>query len=70
MLWSMTPSSTFRPCAVPRAKVYVADFGQNQVGFARINSVKGNSGDTITLKYAEVLKPDGTVKMDWCVDIY
>ena len=56
--------------AVPRAKVYVADFGQNQVGFARINSVKGNSGDTITLKYAEVLKPDGTVKMDWCVDIY
>ena len=39
---------------VPRARIFVADFGQNQVGFVRIDGVKGVSGDAITLKYAEV----------------
>ena len=53
------------PAATTKA-VYVADFGQNQVGFARINKVRGARGSTVVLKYAEVLNPDGTAKMDWC----
>eukprot|EP00038_Savillea_parva_P015483 m.14055 g.14055 ORF g.14055 m.14055 type:complete len:1286 (-) comp3115_c0_seq1:253-4110(-) len=44
---------------------YVFDFGMNQAGFATLR-VKGPRGARVVLKYAEVLNPDGTVKMDWC----
>eukprot|EP00041_Stephanoeca_diplocostata_P034486 m.1179680 g.1179680 ORF g.1179680 m.1179680 type:complete len:955 (+) comp24529_c0_seq57:140-3004(+) len=47
------------------AATYVFDFGMNQAGFARLR-VTGAAGTTLTLKYAEVLNADGTVKMDWC----
>ena len=39
---------------------FVIDFGQNFAGFVRIR-VKGRAGQKITLKFAEVLKPDGRV---------
>ncbi|ESQ88694.1 alpha-L-rhamnosidase [Asticcacaulis benevestitus] len=39
---------------------YVIDFGQNFAGWVRLKT-KGKAGDTVTLKFAEVLKADGTI---------
>lgn len=39
---------------------WVIDFGQNFAGWVRIR-VKGQAGQTITLKYAEMLKADGSI---------
>ena len=39
---------------------WVLDFGQNFAGWVRLK-VKGKAGDKITLKFAEVLKSDGSV---------
>lgn len=41
-----------------RPGVYVYDMGQNMVGVPQINLFSGNPGDTITLRYAEVLYPN------------
>ncbi|MGN6246888.1 MAG: family 78 glycoside hydrolase catalytic domain [Ginsengibacter sp.] len=51
---------TFKPVKVfttPKGEK-VIDFGQNLVGWEMIK-VKGNAGDTITIKHAEVLDKDG-----------
>lgn len=40
--------------------VFVFDFGQNFAGWARLR-VKGDSGRTVELRFAELLLPDGTV---------
>lgn len=42
---------------------FIMDMGQNMVGFLRIK-VKGKEGQTIHLRYAETLKPDGNLYMD------
>ncbi|MDD6210224.1 MAG: glycoside hydrolase family 78 protein [Bacteroidales bacterium] len=42
---------------------YVFDFGQNMVGLTRLK-VKGKKGTVITLRYAELLHPDGTVAQE------
>ena len=42
---------------------WVYDLGQNMVGRVRLR-VSGKAGQTITLRYAEVLKPDGSVYTD------
>src|SRR5205085_2481618 len=34
--------------------------GQNMVGWARLR-VRGKAGDTVTLRFAEMLNPDGTI---------
>ena len=39
---------------------YIFDLGQNFAGVVRLK-VKGNKGDTITLRYGEVLFPDGSL---------
>lgn len=39
---------------------YIVDFGQNFAGVVRLN-VKGNEGDTIVLRYGEMLHPDGSL---------
>jgi len=44
----------------PRRGIYVVDLGQNFAGIVRLK-VKGTPGQTITLRYAERLNPDGTV---------
>ena len=44
----------------PEPGRYVYDLGQNMVGWARIK-VKGESGDVVTVRHAEILNPDGTV---------
>ncbi len=51
-----------KPTAVtePRPGVFVFDLGQNIAGWARLR-VQGQSGDRITLRYAERLNPDGTI---------
>lgn len=48
----------------PRPGVYVFDLGQNMVGHARLRVRGGKAGDTVTLRFAEVLNPDGTVYRD------
>lgn len=47
----------------PKAGVYVVDFGQNMVGWARARLV-GKPGSTATLRYAEALDDHGTVYRD------
>lgn len=44
----------------PKPGVYVFDMGQNFAGFARLK-VSGPAGTKVTLRFAEVLNPDGTV---------
>jgi len=39
---------------------WIFDLGQNMVGFIRLKA-KGKPGQTITLRHAEILKPDGTL---------
>ena len=58
----------------PKPGVYVFHFGQNFAGWAKLN-VKGNSGDTITMRYAEAVHPDGSIYTDnlvraLCTDKY
>jgi alpha-L-rhamnosidase len=50
------------PVAVtePKPGVYVFDFGQNLVGWARLK-VQGEAGTTVELFFNEMLNPDGTV---------
>ena len=40
------------------ANGYILDMGQNMVGWLRIR-VKGNAGDSVRLRFAETLQPDG-----------
>ncbi len=42
--------------------VFIFDMGQNMVGWVEV-FVKGNRGDTITLKFAEKLKDDGKLSL-------
>ncbi|WP_406443663.1 alpha-L-rhamnosidase [Streptomyces sp. NBC_01613] len=44
----------------PKPGVHVFDLGQNMVGSVRLR-VKGEAGETVRLRHAEVLNPDGTV---------
>ncbi len=44
----------------PSNGVYVVDMGQNFAGWAKLK-VEGASGDSVKLRFAETLKPDGNV---------
>jgi alpha-L-rhamnosidase len=44
----------------PRPAVYVFDMGQNLVGWVRM-TVRGPAGTQVTLRFAEMLNPDGTI---------
>jgi alpha-L-rhamnosidase len=44
----------------PTPGCYTFDLGQNMVGWAQLN-ISGNVGDRITVRYGEMLNPDGTV---------
>jgi len=53
---------------------FVYDLGQNMVGWARLR-VRGKPGDEITLRFAEMLNPDGTIyttnlRSAKCTDTY
>jgi len=47
----------------PQFGVHVFDLGQNMVGWARIR-VRGQSGDTVRIRFAEMLNADGTLYTD------
>lgn len=49
-----------RAIAEPKPGHYVFDLGQNMVGWARLK-VRGEAGTTVTLKFVEMLNPDGTI---------
>jgi alpha-L-rhamnosidase len=44
----------------PKPGVYVFDLGQNMVGWVRLNA-KGEPGQKVTVRHAEMLNPDGTL---------
>jgi len=49
-----------RAITEPKPGHYVFDLGQNMVGWARLK-VRGAAGTTVTLKFVEMLNPDGTI---------
>lgn len=49
-----------RELTQPAAGKWVFDLGQNMVGWARLR-VRGAAGTTVTLRFAEMLNPDGTI---------
>ena len=51
---------TPREITEPVSGAYVYDLGQNMVGTVRLR-VAGGAGDTVQLRYAEVVNPDGTI---------
>lgn len=55
-------TQTIRPEKIsePQPGQYIFDFGQNLSGVCRLK-IKGNRGQTITLRFAEMLQADGTL---------
>jgi alpha-L-rhamnosidase len=55
-------TATFKPVAItsPVKNIFIADMGVNYTGIYRIR-LKGNPGDTITLRFGERLYEDGTL---------
>ena len=62
MIEPMRVTQTLKPMAMtqPKPGVYIFDLGQNMVGWCRLH-VKGPAGTKVTLRFAETLKPDGTL---------
>ena len=56
----MKVMQTITPVAIKLLKpgVYIADMGQNMAGWVRLH-VKGQRGQTVTLRFAETLQPNG-----------
>ena len=54
---------TWAACRItePEPSVYVVDFGRNFAGQAQFQLGAGPAGTTVTFRYGELLKPDGTV---------
>lgn len=72
------PTGTLRAAMAPNMKVqehvkpvsmkklgnkYILDMGQNMVGWIRMK-IKGNTGDSIRLRFAELLKKDGELYVE------
>ncbi len=59
-------TDTLVPVSVSEVQpgVFVYDMGINMVGIARISGINGKNGDTITLRFAELLHKDGTVAQE------
>lgn len=58
---NMSVIKTIKPVSVTKSKNgYIVDFGQNTAGWVQLN-MRGNSGDTIRIKYAERLDEDGAL---------
>jgi len=55
--------SEIRPVSVKPAGdgKYIFNMGQNFAGLVRLNNVKGNQGDTIVMRFGEMLHPDGSL---------
>ena len=57
-------TGTLKPVSVKEISpgVYIYDMGQNMVGWGRLH-VSGPEGSYVTMRYAETLKPDGSLYM-------
>jgi alpha-L-rhamnosidase len=57
-------TGTLKPVAMKEVRpgVYIYDMGQNMVGWCRVQ-VSGPAGSRVSIRYAETLKPDGTLYM-------
>lgn len=54
---------TVKPVSINKSgDKYILDLGQNLTGWLRIR-VKGNAGDSVVMRFAEILKPDGSLHM-------
>ena len=62
MIEPMRVTQTLKPVAMtmPKPGVYIFDLGQNLVGWCRLQ-VTGPAGTQVSLRFAETLKPDGTL---------
>lgn len=62
---NMRIMETIRPVAIKEVKqgMYILDMGQNMVGWLKMK-VKGKAGDEVKLRFAELVKEDGTLYMD------
>ena len=49
--------------AEPKKGVFIYDLGQNMVGWVRLR-VEGKRGTKVTLRFAEMLNPDGTIYIE------
>lgn len=70
----LTEEITAKSVSEPAKGVYVFDLGQNFAGFARLK-IKGQKEQKVTMRFAEVLKPDGNIYTDnlrsaRCIDTY
>jgi alpha-L-rhamnosidase len=65
MIAPIRVTETLKPVKVtePRPGVFIFDMGQNMVGWCRLK-VSGPAGTRISLRHAEMLKPDGTLYLD------
>ena len=65
MMEGMKVVDTLKPLSITRLEdgKYILDMGQNMVGWIRMK-VKGNEGDTVQLRFAEILQPDGNLYLD------
>jgi alpha-L-rhamnosidase len=56
---------TLRPAGIRKlpSGVSILDMGQNMVGWLRMK-VRGERGRTVTLRFAETLRPDGNIYLD------
>lgn len=65
MIHPIRVTETLKPKSVTESRpgVFIFDMGQNMVGWCRLK-VSGPRGATVTLRHAEVLKPDGTLYLD------
>ena len=62
MIEPIRVTGTLKPVAMtePKPGVFIFDLGQNMVGWARLK-VSGPAGTRVSLRFAETLKPDGTL---------
>lgn len=60
---NMKVMETIKPVGIKETgNTYILDMGQNMVGWLKMK-VKGKAGDRVKLRFAELLKPDGTLYM-------
>jgi alpha-L-rhamnosidase len=65
MIEPIRVTAALKPVAVnePKPGRFIFDLGQNMVGWCRLR-VSGPAGTQVSLRFAETLKPDGTLYMD------
>ena len=65
MMAPIRVTGTIKPISVSEIKpgVFIYDLGQNMVGWCRLK-VRGTAGTQVSLRFAETLKPDGSLFLD------